>query len=88
MMKTVSITNLKQNTAGIIKGVKAEGKPVVVLQRSEPAAVLVDPDYYETLEGALEDLIDLKAIEDRKNEPTIPFDEYFEKRFKKKFNLK
>lgn len=71
MIKTVSITDLKQNTASIIKKVKTEGKPVVVLQRSEPAAVLVGPDYYEALEIALEDIADLKAVEERKNEPTI-----------------
>ena len=82
MINTVSITDLKQNTAGIIKKVQ-EGKSVVILQRSQVAAVLVDPKYFEALEQSLEDAIDLKAIEERKNEPTVSFDEYFIKRFGK-----
>lgn len=69
MINTVSITGLKQNIAGVIKKIRSEGKPMVIIQRSEPAAVLLDPEYYEVLEKALEDKIDLKAIEDRKNEP-------------------
>ncbi len=73
MINTVSITELKQNTAGVVARVKGE-KPIVVLQRSKAAAVLVDPIYMEKLEKALEDAEDLKSIEERKNEPTIPYD--------------
>lgn len=83
MINTVSITDLKQNTADVVKKMKSSGQPVVVLQRSEPAAVLVDPDYYEILEAALEDLEDLRDIELRKNEPTVSMDEYLKKRFGK-----
>lgn len=72
MINTVSITDLKQKTSEVVKRVKLSGQPVVVIQRSEPAAVLIDPDYYQVLERALEDLEDLKAIEERKDEPGIP----------------
>ena len=72
MINTVSITELKQNTAEVVKRIKATGQSVVVIQRSEPVAVLVEPDYFETLEQALEDLDDLRVIEERKNESTIP----------------
>lgn len=82
MINTVSITTLKQNTADVIGKVKSTGQPVVVMQRSEPAAVLVDPDYYQILEEALEEREDLKAIEKRKNEPTVSLDNYLKKRFK------
>lgn len=71
MINTVSITDLKQNTADVVKKMKSSGQPVVVLQRSEPAAVLVDPDYYEILEKSLEDLEDLKVIDERKDETTV-----------------
>lgn len=83
MINTISITDLKQNTSKVIKKVNSEGKSVIILQRSKATAVLVDPKYYETLEQALEDMIDLKAIEERKNEPTVSFDDYFTKRFGK-----
>lgn len=79
MISTVSITDLKQNTASVIKSAKTSGKPVAVLQRSEVAAILLDPEYYERLEQALEDLEDLQAIEERKNEPTVPFEEVAKK---------
>lgn len=88
MFNAVSITDLKQNTSKIIRKVRAEGKSLVILRRSKAAAVLVDPDYYELLEESLEDLADLKAIEERKDDPTIPFDKYFTKRFGRSPNKK
>lgn len=74
MINAVSITDLKQNTAKIIGKVRAEGKSLVILQRSKAAAVLVDPQYYDILEEALENAGDLKIIEERRNEPKIPFE--------------
>lgn len=79
MINTASVTELKQNTAGILKKIRSSGSSIVVLQRSKPAAVLMDPDYYRILEEALEDLEDLKAIEERKNEPEIPFEKVAKK---------
>lgn len=83
IMKTVSITDLKQNTTTIINKIKAGGKPVIVMQRSKPAAILVDPMYWESIEQALEDAEDIQSIKDRKDEPTVSLDEYFIKRFKR-----
>lgn len=74
MINAVSITDLKQNTSKIIGQVRAEGKSLVILQRSKAAAVLVDPDYFDILEQSLENASDLKSIEERKNEPRIPFE--------------
>lgn len=79
MINTTSITDLKQNTASIIKKLQEEGKSVVILQRSKAAAVLVDPDYFAVLEEALETSIDLKTIEERKNEQTVSFEEVAKK---------
>jgi PHD/YefM family antitoxin component YafN of YafNO toxin-antitoxin module len=79
MINTASITDLKQNTASIIKKLREEGKSVVILQRSQAAAVLVNPDYYAVLEEALETSIDLKAIEERKNEQTVSLEEVAKK---------
>lgn len=84
MINTVSITDLKQNTSKVIGKVKNEGKSLIVLQRSKVAAVLVDPEYYDILEEALEDLADLKAVEERKGDTTVDFDKYFSKRFGRK----
>lgn len=88
MIHTVSITDLKQNTATVINKVKNLGKPVVIMQRSQAAAVLVDPQHYSVLEAALEDLEDLRDIELRKNEPGISFEDYYKKRFGEKSYMK
>jgi prevent-host-death family protein len=71
MISTVSITDLKQNTSNVVKNLRKDGKSVVVLQRSKIAAVLVDPQYFSILEESLEDLIDLKAIDERKKEKRL-----------------
>lgn len=75
MINTISITDLKQNTSGVVKKLKKEGKSVVVLQRSKIAAILVDPNYFSILEESLEDLVDLKAIEERKKEKRVSLKE-------------
>lgn len=81
MINTVSITDLKQNTSKVIGRVREEGTSLVILQRSKAAAVLVDPDYFDILEEALENAADLKTIEERKADTTVAFDKYFTKRF-------
>ena len=75
MINTASITDLKQNTAGVIKKLQENGKSIVILQRSQTAAVLVDPNYFSILEEALETANDIKAIEERKIEETVSYDE-------------
>lgn len=72
-MNTISVTDLKQNTAQVLKKIKSVGKPTVILQRSQAAAVLIDPEYYSILEQALEDLVDIQSIEERKNESLVSF---------------
>jgi antitoxin Phd len=78
MINTVSITELKQNTAKVVNGIKT-GSPVVILQRSKVKAIIVDPKHFEKMEQALEDAEDLKAIEERKSEPTVPLEEVAKK---------
>ena len=75
MLSTASITDLKQNTAKIINKIKEGGKSVAILQRSQVAAVLVDPEYYSILEQALENSEDIKSIDERKSESTVSFEE-------------
>lgn len=79
MINSVSITELKQNTAGVLGKVKSGKKPIVVFQRSKATAVIVDPEYFERMEQALEDASDLRVIEERKNEPTVPFEDVAKK---------
>lgn len=84
MIQTVSITDLKQNTSGVVNRVRTSKEPILVIQNSEPAAVIVDPNHYESLEEAFEDLLDLRSIKETEDEPTISLEEYYKKRFGKK----
>lgn len=60
MINTVSISDLKQNTASVIKRVKNSDGPIVVLQRSKPVAVLVNFSIYLKMEKALKESQSLK----------------------------
>lgn len=46
-MKSIPISELRQRVADVIDDVQASDEPMVVLQRSRPAAYLVNPDRYE-----------------------------------------
>ena len=46
-MKTVPITELRQRVADVIADVATSDEPTVVLQRSRPAAYIVNPEHYE-----------------------------------------
>jgi len=59
MLRTASVTQLRAELAAYLEHV-GEG-PVVVLSRSQPAAVLLDPQVYEALietAQAFEDVLD------------------------------
>jgi len=59
MLKTASVSQLRSDLSSYIE--KVEEGPIVVLSRSQPAAILLDPEVYEALiENAetLEDILD------------------------------
>jgi prevent-host-death family protein len=47
VMKTVPISDLRQRVADVIDDVQTSDEPMVVLQRSRPAAYILSPDRYE-----------------------------------------
>ena len=75
-MRTITLQTIKT------KGAKAipDDMPVYLIVNSKTKSVLVPPDEYEMLIEALEDLEDMRAIEERKNEKTIPFEKFFSKK--------
>lgn len=63
MIKTTTITELRAELATLINGLD-EG-PVMVLSRSRPAAVLIEPEMYDALLEKcelLEDLLDGRRL--------------------------
>jgi prevent-host-death family protein len=81
----ISITDLRQNAASVLKRVKKTGEPITILQRSQPKAVIVDHDYFKALEEAYMDLTDAREAERAKKEPkhTISLAKYIEERWGK-----
>ena len=72
MNKTISITELKTNTAKVLEEVKVSGTTISVVQRSRLAAVILEPALYDQLLTALEDLEDIRTLQSlNPNEPTV-----------------
>lgn len=57
MVKTTSVTELRDDLARVLK--QAGEGPVIVMSRSKPAAVLIDPETYEALVQNAETLADI-----------------------------
>lgn len=67
---TVSVTELKRNFANVIK--EADEGPVAILNHNRPEAYLLPAAHYERLLAYLEDLEDMKIIQERANGPFVP----------------
>ncbi|MDR1360071.1 MAG: type II toxin-antitoxin system Phd/YefM family antitoxin [Deltaproteobacteria bacterium] len=67
--KTVSVTELKRNFSTILS--QAEDDPVAVLNHNRPEAYLLSVGYYERLLEHLEDLEDMKLVDERANGPFV-----------------
>jgi prevent-host-death family protein len=80
-MNTISISQLRADTAKYISGVTSDQQVAVIMQRSKPKAVLVDYDYYQALEEAVLDKTDAEEADRAKREVKIPLDSYLKKRF-------
>lgn len=78
---TFSISQLRQQAAKAINMVNKQKRSAVILQRSQPKAVLVDYDYYQALEESVLDLTDSHEAERAKKEPREPFSSYIKKRW-------
>ena len=76
MFKTTTVTELRSDLSALIKGL--DDGPLVVLSHSRPAAVLVDPEMFDTLIEKcelLEDLIDgRRALSDYLEDRSIAVD--------------
>jgi prevent-host-death family protein len=55
-MKVVSITDIRQDATALLKHARQSGEPVLVIQRSRPAAYLVDAEQFDALQLELKEL--------------------------------
>lgn len=49
MENLISISQLRQNTARLLKQLGANGEPCIVLSRSKPVAVILNPKAFEAM---------------------------------------
>lgn len=77
-MNTITLQDIKSRGAKAIP----KGKVVYLIVNSKVHAAIVPPEELEMLVEAFEDLEDIKAIEERKDEPLVGWDEVFPKRKK------
>lgn len=75
----LSVTELKTNTAKVLERVSKTKEPIYIMSRSKPKAVLLDLEKYNHIEEALEDLEDILAVEEVRNEPTISQADFLKK---------
>ena len=76
MLRTTTVSELRSELSTLLK--ELDAGPIVVMSRSRPAAVLVDPDTFELLidkSELLEDLLDgRKAIAEYVEDPGVAVD--------------
>ena len=83
MLRTTTVTKLRSELASLLESLK-EG-PLLVLSHSKPAAVLIEPELFESLLERVEYLEDLldgrQAIAEYLEDPTVALDaeEVFER---------
>lgn len=66
---STSISELKKNPMAVVE--QADGFPVAVLNRNQPAFYCVPAEAYEILMDKLEDIELAQIVEQRKNQPEI-----------------
>ena len=69
---STSISELKKNPMAVVE--QADGFPVAVLNRNQPAFYCVPADAYELLMGKLEDVELARIVDERKHQPEIEVD--------------
>jgi antitoxin StbD len=67
--RSVSVTELKRNFADIIS--QADDCAIAVLNHNKPEAYLLPARMYERLLAYLEDLEDIKLVQERANGPFV-----------------
>ncbi len=55
-MKTIPISDLRTRIAEVIDDVQASDEPTIVMQRSRPAAYIVNPEHFERDQAELRSL--------------------------------
>lgn len=74
----VPVSDLRRDTARLLRHVEESDEPVYITQHGRPKAILLGYQVYERLMAQLEDLADLASIRARADEPVRPFAEFLQ----------
>ena len=80
LMNTITMQTIKSRGAKAIP----DNGPVYLIVNSQVKSVLVPPQEYDALIKMQEELEDIHAIEERRGEPTIGWEEMFPKKKRKR----
>jgi len=72
-MRTITLSEIKRRGSKAIP----DGGPVYLIVNSKPKSVLVPVSEYESLVEALEELEDVRAVEARREEGTVRYEDAF-----------
>lgn len=72
-MHMITLQDIKRRGAKAIP----DDTPVYLIVHSKPKSVIIPVHEYESLMEALEELEDIQAIEERKNNKTVSYEEAF-----------
>jgi len=75
---TVSVSDLRRDTARLLQRADESDEPVYITQYGRPKAVLLGYQVYEHLMAQLEDLANLDSLRERADEPVRPFTEFLQ----------
>ena len=79
-MNLISISDFRSKAADFVGKAANLQQTFIIMQRSKPKAVLVNHDYFTSLEETVLDLLDSKEAKKATKEPTINFEDYLKNR--------
>ena len=75
-VKIMPISDVRRKITEVVESVATNGEPLYITHYSRPRAVLVGYEDYEALLAQLEDLEDLLSIQQGREEPSRPYEEF------------
>lgn len=82
-MRVVSLSEGKENLGKLVDLVKKRGRVIAIGDNKQAEVLLVPIPNSQVVAELIEDIEDNWAIEERKNEPLLPFEEVFPKKKQK-----
>ena len=75
-MKEMPVSEARDHLAEVIDDARLRGEPVYLTKRGRPVAVVLDPEVYERLVDAAQDLLDRAALElSRADDDFVPWEQ-------------